>query len=147
MNSRPRITSPSTIVQRRLSRSAMAPASGPSSTEGSSRKMKTPATARLALAYEPFDPAPSWGASAAVAGRPGGGGGGGRGGGGRAGPAAKAGPAEGQPEPAEGDAAQHGADVVFLPRHAHSRRPPRRSGPRPARRPARRPGRDVGQGG
>ena len=37
-----------TIVQRRFSLSASAPASGPSTTAGASRRMNTPATARFA---------------------------------------------------------------------------------------------------
>ena len=49
MNSRPRRVSPTTIVARRLSRSASAPASGPSTTAGASRRMNTPATARFAV--------------------------------------------------------------------------------------------------
>src|ERR1700761_3602465 len=42
MNSRPRITSPTTMVTRRSSRSASAPAIGPSSSAGSSVTTQTP---------------------------------------------------------------------------------------------------------
>src|ERR1700733_3119701 len=45
MNSRPRITSPTIIVVRRSKRSASAPATGPSSSAGSSVTTQTPLTA------------------------------------------------------------------------------------------------------
>jgi hypothetical protein len=48
-NSANRAMSQTTIVQRRSSRSATTPAIGPKTTAGASRRMKTPAIARLAL--------------------------------------------------------------------------------------------------
>ena len=63
-NSRPRITSPTIIVIRRSQRSASAPASGPTSSAGSSVASHTPPTAEL-LATAP--PPASEGASAVSA--------------------------------------------------------------------------------
>ena len=49
-NSANRQTSQTTIVQRRSSRSATTPATGPTRMAGASRRMKTPATARFCAA-------------------------------------------------------------------------------------------------
>ncbi len=61
-----RSRSQSTIVRRRSHRSAKAPASGPSSTAGSSRKTRTPP---VAYAFW-LNPSTSWAASAVVARKP-----------------------------------------------------------------------------
>src|SRR3954467_11961924 len=106
-NSSPRRRSPNTRVQRRSRRSAKAPARGPSSTAGASRRMKTPAIAKFSAVYEP--PARFFASAAGASG----GFLGGRGGGGQAEPAPEARPAEGQPEPAEREDPQHGGDVVL----------------------------------
>ena len=54
MNSRPRITSPTTIVIRRWNQSASAPATGPRSSAGSSVTTQTPPLARVFARLLPF---------------------------------------------------------------------------------------------